>query len=410
MHSFYAVMGGFVFETSTPTFGPHSRFALTGDGVLFLLEHAPELISDISETSILNRSRSDGLGKALLIVQLFYFCISCAARWAQSLPLTLLEVSTLAHAICAVATYLVWWKKPFDIADPTVISGLQVDEVAAYLLFISVNRRSRLAGVLAVSSDSECSYLRVSQAGVFDTGPSSEATVAVDGALQARDVRPHQIIRIDNFTFVVSSKEPDRVNSSFVYDKDSVPWYHRERGPGNTARLEERDLTRWRLAAGTMARFRGHRPDNETMYVTWRGGLQQSVFLERDTGWWPCTVPSVITVLYGSCHLLGWNAAFPTSVEHIMWRAGALVMIILGFLPGFLPLLLLSLIMLGLVRQPQVQSGFIVHFIVIIWIIILVAYPAIASFLVVESVRQLFYLPDDAFQLPKLSPYLPHFA
>ena len=116
-------MDGLVFETSTPIFGPHTRFALTDYGVCFVMEHAPELIPDLSEASILSRGQSDSLGKALLITQLLYFCISCAARCAQSLPLTLLEVSTLAHAICAVATYFVWWKKPFDIAEPTVISG-----------------------------------------------------------------------------------------------------------------------------------------------------------------------------------------------------------------------------------------------------------------------------------------------
>ena len=203
MHSFYAVMGGFVFETSTPIFGPHTRFTLTSSGVRFLMEHAPELVPDLSDASILNRSQSDSLGKALLIIQLLYFCISCAARWAQSLPLTLLEVSTLAHAICAVATYLVWWKKPFDVAEPTVISGPRADEVAAYLLLISCAARPVLAGVLWLGCESEYSYLSIRQPSISNTGHSSEATVAADGVLEPLDVRPGQTIRVDNLIFVV---------------------------------------------------------------------------------------------------------------------------------------------------------------------------------------------------------------
>ena len=402
MHSFYAVMGGFVFETSTPILGPHIRFALTRHGVEFLMENAPELVPDLSEASILNRSQSDSLGKALLIIQLLYFCISCAARWAQSLPLTLLEVSTFAHAICAVATYLVWWKKPFDIAEPTVISGAQADEAAAYLLLISMVRRDVIAGLIPLDCDSEYSYLTISQASISDTGHSSEGAIDADGTLRPLDVQPSQIVRINNFTFMVSSKEPASF-SSFIYGRGSVPWCHRDRGPGGTARLEEQDLARWRLAAGAMVRFPGHHPADDAMYVTWRGGLQYSVFLWSDTTWWPC-IPAIIAALYGSCHLLGWDAAFPTSVEHTMWRAGGLAMVIFGFFASVLPQITAH------EYQSKALGFFILEFGVPIYFISLVVYPVIGSFLIVESVRQLLYLPDDAFQLPDFSLYLPHFT
>ena len=403
VHSFYAVMGGFVFETSTPIFGPNTRFVLTDHGIWFLMEHAPELLPDLSEASILNRSRSDGLGKALLIIQLLYFCISCAARWAQSLPLTLLEVATLARAVCAIATYLVWWKKPFDVAEPTVISGAQADEVAAYLLLITEMRRPVIAGALFFYCDSEYSYLGVSPAGVSNPGRSGEATVTVDGTVQALDVRPGQAIRIDNLTFVVSSKKPDSLLSNFIYGRNSIPWCHHERGPGDTIRHEERDLTRWRLAARANTRFPDHRPTYDTTFLTWRGGLQYSIFLSTGPTWWPC-VPSVITALYGSCHLLGWNATFPTSVEHAMWRAGAVAMAILG--------LFASVAEQGVIYrfQYEVLDLFLKWFVLIIDVVVIAAYPVIGSFLVVVSLRQLFYLPDDAFQLPDFSLYLPHFA
>ena len=396
-------MGGLVFETSTPIIGPHNRFTPTGSGVCFLMERAPELIPDISEASILNRSRSDGLGKALLIAQLLYFCISCAARWAQSLPLTLLEISTLAHAICAVATYLVWWKKPFNVAEPTVIFGPQADGVAAYLLLTSGVWRPVLAGVLKLRGISEYSCLKISRANLSDTCHSSEATVAVHETLQPQDAHPGQIIHIAGFTFVVSDKKPESYLSNFIYGRDAVPWCHRDRGLGNTARLKEQDLTRWRLAASAMARFPHHRPSCNVLYLTWRGGLQHSVFLGSKMRWWPC-IPPVIAAVYGSCHLLGWNATLSTYTEHLMWRAGGLAMMVLGFCASVVPQVG------GFHYQSKVLNASIAMFGTIIYFISVAAYPLIGSFLIGESVRQLFYLPGDAFRLPDFFVYLPHFA
>ena len=92
-------------------------------------------------------------------------------------------------------------------AQPTVISGPQADEVVAYLLLISKVWRPVLAGILTPVHDSESSYLEISRATMSNTTHSSETTIAVDGVLRPLDVRPGQTIRIDNFTFVVSSKE-----------------------------------------------------------------------------------------------------------------------------------------------------------------------------------------------------------
>ncbi|EKM56215.1 uncharacterized protein PHACADRAFT_257318 [Phanerochaete carnosa HHB-10118-sp] len=171
VHSFYAAMGGFVLEVDTsliPAAAPapqsssyRTRFILTAQGVCFLMKHAPELVPDLSAISIRNRCQSDALTKALLVVQLLYFCISCALRLAQALPLSLLEISTFVHAVCAVATYAVWWKKPFNVAEPTVITGEGIEEFAAYLLMASRWTTFRYAGLVQLSSPSELSSLDV---------------------------------------------------------------------------------------------------------------------------------------------------------------------------------------------------------------------------------------------------------
>ncbi|GJE96267.1 hypothetical protein PsYK624_124610 [Phanerochaete sordida] len=151
-HAFYGVMGGFVLETSSSILEGERRFVLTLSGLRFVLEHAPDLLPDLSVRDIQLKGRSDVLAKTLLILQLLNFCVSCAARRAQSLPLSLLEVFTLAHALCTVITCIIWWKKPFGVLEPTYITGDRADELAAYMLFTSPMHKDYFAGLVCGTS------------------------------------------------------------------------------------------------------------------------------------------------------------------------------------------------------------------------------------------------------------------
>ena len=424
VHSFYAAMGGFVFETSIPIFCSRTRFVLTYDGVCFVMKHAPELIPDLSEASILDRSRSDSLGKALLIVQLLYFCISCAARLVQSLSLSLLEVSTLARAICGVATYFVWWKKPFDVAEPTVISGAHADEVAAFLLLKNNANKMRFLAILEDKCPSESHYLTISSSTQTVVGDPSEAAISVDEALEELDLRPGQAVQVGNFTFSFTGSDRHR-DRYHVYgsSEDSLPWFQRRRGPNNSVRLDKEDFTRWRLVERPMARFRDYDPrSRERTLLSWEGGLRHSLFFEPDSGellLWSCML-STFATLYGSCHFLGRDAVFPTSQEYMAWRAGGLTMVAIGTIPFILGMLELcaSILsnyhdgLLGYLAGPLIifVGGPILVFIGAAGVVSFVVYPAIGLFLLGDSFRQLFFLPDSAFQLPDLSVYLPHIA
>jgi hypothetical protein len=43
------------------------------------------------------------------------------ARKAKSFPLTLLEVHTLVHVLCALFMYFFWFQKPVGVRDPTMV-------------------------------------------------------------------------------------------------------------------------------------------------------------------------------------------------------------------------------------------------------------------------------------------------
>ena len=101
--------------------------------LIYIMTYFPDIITDTPEDTILDRAKSSSLGKFILIVQVTRFCISCLSRLARHLPLTLLEVSTAAHAFCTILTYIVWWSKPMNVAVPTILREREAEEVYALL-------------------------------------------------------------------------------------------------------------------------------------------------------------------------------------------------------------------------------------------------------------------------------------
>jgi hypothetical protein len=103
------------------------------DALIYIMKHFPHIITDITEDYILDQAESSSLSKALLIVQVVWFCTNCASRLAQRLPLSLLEVSTAAHGFCTLLTYVVWMPKPINVAAPTIMMEKEAREVYALL-------------------------------------------------------------------------------------------------------------------------------------------------------------------------------------------------------------------------------------------------------------------------------------
>ena len=82
-----------------------------------LIRHFPS----IPEKEILDKSKEDLVIKALALVQLAWFVVQLATRKARGLPCAQLEIAVLGFAICTIATYLLWLKKPKDVKVATPI-------------------------------------------------------------------------------------------------------------------------------------------------------------------------------------------------------------------------------------------------------------------------------------------------
>ena len=226
------------------------------------MKHFPHIITNIPEEYILDRAASSGLSKALLIVQMAWFCTNCASRIFEGLPLSLLEVSTAAHAFCALFTYIAWWSKPINVAAPTILREKEAQEVYA---------------MLKCSEEEHDKALEMAQK--WAKGDSStpgphrpEKLILAAGALQHLLTTP-------------AAGAPQHLPAPPERPPRSLPFNHRKRG----------------LIPGT---FMNKSPNVELAANT---------------------TLVISTALYGLAHFLAWNDHFPTPLESLLWRVSSLV-------------------------------------------------------------------------------------
>ena len=71
-----------------------------------------------TEAEIKDRGKSDWLAKSLVLLQTSWFVIQCITRGVKHLPLTHLEIVTLAYAAVNFVIYIFWWNKPLNVNRP----------------------------------------------------------------------------------------------------------------------------------------------------------------------------------------------------------------------------------------------------------------------------------------------------
>ncbi|OBT39997.1 hypothetical protein VE00_09425 [Pseudogymnoascus sp. WSF 3629] len=78
----------------------------------------PEAIPSIglpSDDMIKAENKTDSLSKIIVVLQVSWFTTQCISRAAEGLPISQLEIGTLAFVGCSMLTTAFWWHKPLDI-------------------------------------------------------------------------------------------------------------------------------------------------------------------------------------------------------------------------------------------------------------------------------------------------------
>ncbi|KDQ55314.1 hypothetical protein JAAARDRAFT_195718 [Jaapia argillacea MUCL 33604] len=115
-HGFFALMGGFM--------------QVRGEMEVPVRVIVPDSYSNridfsnfppITEAHIQDRSKRDAISKGLVLVQTTWFILQCLGCAIERLPITELEIATLAFTVLNLATYWFWWNKPADVRYPYTI-------------------------------------------------------------------------------------------------------------------------------------------------------------------------------------------------------------------------------------------------------------------------------------------------
>ncbi|KAF7333361.1 hypothetical protein MVEN_02351500 [Mycena venus] len=112
-HGFFFAMGGFVSQSS------HHPIVTQ-----YQLRRRPEYVAAIQGIrveDIEDKNKGDSLSKGVILLQGLWFTIQCLARIQQHLPLTELEVATLAFQFVNIFIWLLWWRKPLDAQHPILL-------------------------------------------------------------------------------------------------------------------------------------------------------------------------------------------------------------------------------------------------------------------------------------------------
>lgn len=135
---FYANMGGYVL--SVPN---RSHIVLNTNQLISLVQANLITLPPSSLQAIEDKSKADGFAKGLACMQASWFVLSSLARTLQALPITTLELSTIAYVFFAILIYASLWRKPLDIRVPTFVTLVKsADDVKQNAVLESLYRNS----------------------------------------------------------------------------------------------------------------------------------------------------------------------------------------------------------------------------------------------------------------------------
>ena len=341
VHSWYALMGGYAFELSTQngSYLPrdHERMVLTPDGLCKFYKYWPHLLPKVSQHDIEDKSKSDSLAKFLTCLQATWFCVQCISRYASGIPVSLLEINTVAHAVCSLTAYAFWWNKPKDLWEPTRIMGEDADAVATVLYTLSSIGSAKITRNNGRPSSNQARWLPCEPIATARCLPEATTVAVYRVDIPAP---PLVILMKDRYWRLEFLRRPagyQRIQPQFVQiglntiSQLSLIKHHDELG------AIDRDLIIGYLATN------GLRPQKDL--VVWRSGNltfagPDLFYVYHSGGEWTAYRTSLAylvgysfaSLMYAGLHCIAWSGPFPSELERTLWRVSCSTIAIVGFL------------------------------------------------------------------------------
>ncbi|TFK59897.1 hypothetical protein BDN72DRAFT_805965 [Pluteus cervinus] len=275
-HGHFAQMGAFGRKDTNQILFPPTLIELLRNGSI----HPDSL--RLTQKQVEDRSKGDTLSKLLVASQTSWFVIECMARWYMKLPLTEVEVVTLAFAVLNVFTYAFWWGKPLDVQCPIYVevksSGVTHAEAKGEL---DSNMNLTVPQVVIISIEGAHEEQK----------PVKETTTASTGATQTHTQTLRKEISDHGFWRTLT-------NRLIVRPFIALAWPLAELfGDGDVHE-----------SAKHISTFYGMKlPDGKGRVVV--------------------SLSCLVGVIFGIIHFLSWNSEFPVRMELLLWRGSSAILV-----------------------------------------------------------------------------------
>jgi hypothetical protein len=448
-------MGGFYMEVSSANSGlpfvpGNQRLTISARGVALLAKcgHLP----NIPEEDIVDKSKADGLAKFFVCLQAGWMLVQVIARAILNLPVTLLEVNTLGHVLCAFVIYVLWWHKPRLVRESTRLEGDWVEALYSYMYMSSqVSGQSIAYGgkfrrkilprmiLRQAWTDPEFSALSffLPRSGRADDNKTEmnppEAIELLDAPnVGFKSASGHQT----GDTALIPKSESDLHLGYFTPHPRSPNRLEGSLSPGILEQAQDpstSQLSRWRLAAEAVHMYPAIRQrfttkDNLSLEAK---NLNCDCFkptteelMTRVATDWPANdllrgtrgvimgmVLWFASMAYGSVHIAAWHDHFPTDIEAWMWRISAMYITGSGLLWATINLLAHEVKFIDdfwddVVALRAHWSSYVI--LGSVCSVCGVAYIFARIYLVVEAFISIRQLPLGAYNTPDWTQFIPH--
>ncbi|KAL7945347.1 hypothetical protein V8C42DRAFT_322874 [Trichoderma barbatum] len=383
VHGFYAGMGGFVFDTTTPDmqgppFIPQRRLHVTPRGIQLLAQCG--LLPDILLEDIKDKSKTDGFAKLICCFQVSWMVVQAAVRVAVGLPLTPLETNTIGHVVCALINYALWWYKPRWVKEPTILRGEWTRAMCAFMYM-----SSQVSAENKINRDVLRDFgVKTEMSGVLYTPGHPNSRESFSPQITSDSQETHQegplltaVLEPPNDAF--SMKGRISLRKEFEL---SAKTFHQEEVVNKAESSNMRDV-RWRLACEAIERHPAIRerldvPPCDQAELRYREAhrlypeMPEKVSqhprshkpsahpkMSSNKSWWCASEELVVerprnwpgddllrhmqghlmgivlwcsSTVYGAIHMAGWNEQFPTSIESWFWRTSGVYIVFSGLI------------------------------------------------------------------------------
>jgi len=285
----------------------------------------------ITAKDIKDKSKGDFLTKSLVLLQTGWFVLQIIARGIERLPVTELEIATLAFAVLNFITYALWWNKPLNVQRP----------------FPVMQRATIPDSVTPKMSDWETA----SASSKFAT--ESRFEVVAD-PLRTLSLVPGS----DDSSSFTTNSEAHSISETISSGEHLLPKVHGSADPFLPADRTQRP-PRWRKrdipgrvwvfiveSLGAIRNFVGGDTDSvvrkrvSTFYYGQDAFVTYAVGQNWDISDVSLLVSVVITTLFGSIHCIAWSFQFPSTHEELLWRLSSLVITCSAVIGAFLPIVI----------------------------------------------------------------------